>query len=56
LAVNSRPKALSFPGGDQLEATVVVEEVGGRIDPPEADRFFDYVGIGASWSAGAGAP
>jgi hypothetical protein len=56
LAVESGPRALGFSGGDQLEATVVVEDVGGRIDSPEADRFFDYVGVGASWSAGAGAP
>lgn len=63
---NAQPKTLRrchpTPGrgreavGDQLEATVVVEQRGGRIDPPEADRFFDNVGVGGSWSARAGAP
>ena len=35
---------------------MVVEQGGGRIDPPEADHFFDNVGVGGSWSARAGAP
>ena len=56
LTVESGPGALGFAGGDQLEATVVVEQGGGRIDPPEADRFFDDFGVGASRSAGARTP
>src|SRR5690606_11725531 len=46
LAVEARPAALRLAGRHELEAPVLVEDPGRRVDPPDAQRLLDELRLG----------
>ena len=52
-SVQPRPRAPRLPRRHQLQRAVVVEHVHGGVDPAEADRFLDSLGVRAAVGRGA---